>query len=228
MNKCANKKKKGRVRRLTLVYIILVVTTIVLSVYAFNVARSNLIDFVDEYTTANINSELVDGINSAVLRILSDNDSYGDYDNFVEISRDSEGNVTLINANMLMVNLLLCDLTEQTQINVNNLCKEKVYNIPFYAITGSLMLAQLGKNIEIEVKPIGHVECKLSSKFDGLSINQTRHRIYVDITARVKMILPLYVKDLYIKTSIMVAENVIVGVVPEFYMQNSDSLLRLT
>lgn len=205
----------------------LVVSVVVLSVYSFNVARNNLIDFVDEYTSANITAELVDGINNAVLKILSDNDAYQNYDNFIEISVGSDGNVSLINVNMLMVNLLLCDLTEKTQINVNNLCKEKIYNVPFYAITGSLMLAQLGKNIEIEVKPIGHVECKLSSKFDGVSVNQTRHSIFVDITARVKMILPLYVKDLYVSTKIVVAESVIVGKVPEVYLQNQDKLLTL-
>lgn len=205
----------------------LVVSVVVLSVYSFNVARNNLIDFVDEYTSANITAELVDGINNAVLKILSDNDAYQNYDNFIEISVGSDGNVSLINVNMLMVNLLLCDLTEKTQINVNNLCKEKIYNVPFYAITGSLMLAQLGKNIEIEVKPIGHVECKLSSKFDGVSVNQTRHSIFVDITARVKMILPLYVKDLYVNTKIVVAESVIVGKVPEVYLQNQDKLLTL-
>lgn len=205
----------------------LVVSVVVLSVYSFNVARSNLIDFVDEYTSANITAELVDGINNAVLKILSDNDAYQNYDNFIEISVGSDGNVSLINVNMLMVNLLLCDLTEKTQINVNNLCKEKIYNVPFYAITGSLMLAQLGKNIEIEVKPIGHVECKLSSKFDGVSVNQTRHSIFVDVTARVKMILPLYVKDLYVSTKIVVAESVIVGKVPEVYLQNQDKLLTL-
>ena len=205
----------------------LVVLVVVLSVYSFNVARNNLIDFVDEYTSANITAELVDGINNAVLKILSDNDAYQNYDNFIEISVGTDGNVSLINVNMLMVNLLLCDLTEKTQINVNNLCKEKIYNVPFYAITGSLMLAQLGKNIEIEVKPIGHVECKLSSKFDGVSVNQTRHSIFVDITARVKMILPLYVKDLYVSTKIVVAESVIVGKVPEMYLQNQDKLLTL-
>lgn len=210
-----------------MVYVVLVVSVVVLSVYSFNVARNNLIDFVDEYTSANITAELVDGINNAVLKILSDNDAYQNYDNFIEISVGSDGNVSLINVNMLMVNLLLCDLTEKTQINVNNLCKEKIYNVPFYAITGSLMLAQLGKNIEIEVKPIGHVECKLSSKFDGVSVNQTRHSIFVDVTARVKMILPLYVKDLYVSTKIVVAESVIVGKVPEVYLQNQDKLLTL-
>lgn len=210
-----------------LVYIVLVVLTVVLSVYSYNVARSNLIDFVDEYTSANVTAELVDGINEAVLKILTDNDTYRDYDNFVEITVGSDGNVSLINVNMLMVNLLTCELIEKTQINVNNLCKEKIYNVPFYAITGSLMLAQLGKNIEIEVKPIGHVECKLTSTFDGLSINQTRHRIYVDVTAKVKMILPLYVKDLYVKTKIVVAESVIVGKIPEVYLQNQDNLLGL-
>lgn len=220
-------KNKNRTKRYLLIYVVLVVSVVVLSVYSFNVARNNLIDFVDEYTSANITAELVDGINNAVLKILSDNDAYQNYDNFIEISVGSDGNVSLINVNMLMVNLLLCDLTEKTQINVNNLCKEKIYNVPFYAITGSLMLAQLGKNIEIEVKPIGHVECKLSSKFDGVSVNQTRHSIFVDITARVKMILPLYVKDLYVSTKIVVAESVIVGKVPEMYLQNQDKLLTL-
>ncbi|MGN0788328.1 MAG: sporulation protein YunB [Christensenellales bacterium] len=221
------KSKKSRTKRFVLIYIVLVVLVVVLSVYSYNVARSNLIDFVDEYTSANITAELVDGINEAVLKILSDNDAYRNYDNFVEIKIGSDGNVSLINVNMLMVNLLTCDLIEKTQINVNNLCKEKIYNVPFYAITGSLMLAQLGKNIEIEVKPIGHVECKLTSTFDGLSINQTRHRIYVDVTAKVKMILPLYVKDLYVKTKIVVAESVIVGKIPEVYLQNQDNLLGL-
>ena len=129
--------------------------------------------------------------------------------------------MTYINTNMLLANVLLCDVIEQTQKMITSLCENKVFEVPATAMTGSMLLAQFGKKIEVELMPVGNVDCDFASRFEQAGINQTKHSLYIDIKARVQMILPLYVRDVDIRTSYMVCESIIVGKVPEFYLGGS-------
>lgn len=202
---------------------------IILFIVMVCIARVNFIEFVDEYTSANIYVELINNLNIATSKTLAKNEIYQDYNNFVDIQKDNDGNVSYIHTNMLLANILLCDVIEQTQQSITSLCQNKVFQVPANAMTGSMLLAQFGKHIEVELTPIGNVDCDFASRFDQAGINQTKHSLYIDITAHVQMILPLYVRDVEIKTSFMICENIIVGKVPEFYLggNQKDNLLDL-
>ncbi len=218
-----NKRSKSNKQNVKhkLLTIFLAVTAIVLIVVMTCNARVNFINFVDEYTSANIYVELVNNLNIATSNTLEKNEIYHDYNNFIDIQKDNDGNVTYINTNMLLANVLLCDVIEQTQKMITSLCENKVFEVPATAMTGSMLLAQFGKKIEVELMPVGNVDCDFASRFEQAGINQTKHSLYIDIKARVQMILPLYVRDVDIRTSYMVCESIIVGKVPEFYLGGS-------
>ena len=64
---------------------------------------------------------------------------------------------------------------------------------------------------------IGRVDVKFKSSFENAGINQTRHRIYLDITTNIKSIIPVCTQDQNCINEIMIAETIIVGDIPQTY-----------
>ena len=67
------------------------------------------------------------------------------------------------------------------------------------------------------------------SKFVSVGINNTLHKIYLTISARVDMNLPIKKQTINVKQQILLCESVIVGKVPNVYFDNgiSDKVLNL-
>jgi len=86
----------------------------------------------------------------------------------------------------------------------------------------------LGPEIKLRVSPIGSVSSSFSSEFETAGINQTIHRIYLNINANVGVVLPLYTKKFNTTQHVLIAESIIVGSVPEVYLysDNLDTLLN--
>lgn len=61
------------------------------------------------------------------------------------------------------------------------------------------------------------METKVRSEFESAGINQTIHRIYLDVSCRVSVLTPYNVVDRVITNEVVLVENVIVGLVPSTY-----------
>ena len=64
---------------------------------------------------------------------------------------------------------------------------------------------------------MGHSATRIISEFSEAGINQTRHRIIIEITVNVEAIVPGYSTDVAVSTAITAAETIIVGRVPDAY-----------
>ena len=73
-------------------------------------------------------------------------------------------------------------------------------------------------SINIRIIPQGSVAVDFATEFESSGINQTRHRIYIIVVTDIKMIVPLVSENLRITTNIPIAETIIVGDVPEEYV----------
>ena len=71
--------------------------------------------------------------------------------------------------------------------------------------------------IKIVVLSIGNVETDLRSEFIAQGINQTLHRVYLQIKCEVKILTPFNIITLSIDNQVLLLENVIVGHVPNTY-----------
>lgn len=58
---------------------------------------------------------------------------------------------------------------------------------------------------------------KVRSEFESAGINQTIHRLYLDVTCNVNILTPYDVIEDSISNEIVLIENIIVGVVPSTY-----------
>ncbi len=78
-------------------------------------------------------------------------------------------------------------------------------------------MAGRGPNVRIRISSIGTVETELKSEFIAKGINQTLHRIYLQVKCKLEILTPFedIAKD--ITNQILLMENIIVGHIPDTY-----------
>lgn len=74
-----------------------------------------------------------------------------------------------------------------------------------------------GPNVNIKMEVIGNIETDLKSEFRAAGINQTLHRIYLEIRCNVIILTPFQTIEEPVINQVLLAEGVIVGEVPNSY-----------
>ena len=138
------------------------------------------------------------------------------YEELYTIERDETGNVTVIRANVVPVNKMISDLTENIQNEFEKMEKSKVY-IPVGSLTGSYLLMEYGPSISVKFSMLGTVETEIKSEFVAQGINQTLHRVFVNFNCEMKIATPLKNYKENVTNQVLLAEHVIVGNIPDTY-----------
>ena len=154
----------------------------------------------------------VEAINKAAYEIIS---SYGSltYADLISVKYDSEGRVSMLQAQTMRMNEIATRTALLAQRNMEALTSVGI-RIPVGAATGSRLLAGRCPAITVNMVPIGSVQSEFESAFTAAGINQTRHSVYLKVTANVRMAIPTASAVASVSTYIQIAESVIVGVVP--------------
>lgn len=87
----------------------------------------------------------------------------------------------------------------------------------FGSFSGFKLLAGKGPGIPIRISTIGNVETDLKSEFTSQGINQTMHRVYLQVVCEVSILTPYEDITQKITNQVLIAENVIVGKIPNTY-----------
>lgn len=180
--------------------------------------RSNIVPLVTEKAYYSIRGEAVTALNDAYQKTVDEMTSLG-YSDFVTVTKDSDGKISFISVDMLKVNNVMSFISTVVLEEMQSIATDGV-DVPLGAFSGILLLGDNGKDVNIEVETVGIAECNFRSDFETVGINQVRHTLYIDIVAIANVVLPLYAKDVFCESSLLLCENVIVGEVPEFYLEN--------
>ena len=138
------------------------------------------------------------------------------YEELFKIEKDTNENIQLISANVLKINQITSDIALEIQKTLNN-NKDNMVKIPLGSITGVKILAGRGPNINVKVSSVGNIKTDLKSEFEEKSINQTLHKVFLEIECEVDILTPFETINESITNQILIAENVIVGTIPEIY-----------
>lgn len=93
----------------------------------------------------------------------------------------------------------------------------KIYKLHYGSFTGVKLLAGRGPGVDIVISSIGNVETDLRSEFTDQGINQTLHRVYLQVDCEVSILTPFKDLDKKISNQVLLLENVIVGQIPNTY-----------
>lgn len=153
------------------------------------------------------------------------------YEELYTIEKDEAGNIVIIKSNVVPINNLISDLTENIQNEFNKLEKTQI-NIPLGNLFGTYFFSGVGPNIPAKVMISGTLDTEVKSEFISKGINQTLHRIYVNFDCNVKILTPIKNYSKMITNQVIIAEHVIVGNIPDTYynlegMNSSDDTLNV-
>jgi sporulation protein YunB len=159
---------------------------------------------------AEIRAKTMEIINSSILDECSKNFKY---DEVIKVDKDNTGNIVLLKADTLILNKIAADISINSQKKLKEIGDMGI-KMPFGYIFQNNILAGLGPDIKIKMRPIGNIETKYSSEFETAGINQTRHKIYVVVTTQIRVVIPMRSNVLEVKNEIPICETIIVGKTP--------------
>lgn len=138
------------------------------------------------------------------------------YDELFSIEKDANGNVSMVKANVVPINEIISDVANKIQESINKRGREDI-EIALGSFTGFKLMAGRGPSVKIVISSIGNVETDLRSEFTSQGINQTLHRVYLQVTCSVAILTPFDNIEREISNQVLLAENVIVGTIPNTY-----------
>ena len=138
------------------------------------------------------------------------------YEDLINIEKDSNGYITMVKSNVITLNEIISDVAVKIQDCFNELETQDVY-INIGSFTGIKLFAGYGPRVKFQIVPIGNIDTNFISVLSDSGINQTLHRIYLDVRCKVKILTSFESIDEEIINQVILAENVIVGTVPDTY-----------
>lgn len=205
------KRRRGRVfRNVTVFFIILACSSLAL-VINFN---NNITPVIYNLSESKIKAMTITAINNAITLVINDG---VDYSELIEIKRDGEGNISAFQARTSRINLLARQISTISMQNIERMGTNGI-SLPIGAFTGIPLFSGTGPEIRIKVLPVGAVDCSFKSEFSEAGINQTLHKLFLSLDSEMTMVLPYSEKVFKISSDILVSECILVGKVPEVYI----------
>ena len=145
------------------------------------------------------------------------------YDAICTVLRDSDGNITALQTNMARVNLLKSTVTTEVAQEFDHSLMAERFEIPLGSVLPGMMLAGYGPNIRVTVMSVGNISAEFQNEFFAAGMNQTLHRVVLTVTSELRLLLPGGIYEFTDETRMILAETVLLGQVPQSYVDLSDT-----
>ena len=136
----------------------------------------------------------------------------------VYFEKDLDGKITALKTNMSEVNRFKTDLLNIINDEILAMDSDHL-GIPLGSFILPELFAGKGPTIPIQILTIRNSEAVFSSDFSQAGINQTLQRLNMQVSIDVSVLILGKVSDFTITSQVVVAETVIVGQVPEMFLQ---------
>lgn len=189
-----------------------------------------LLIVVEDKLSPIIETQAMNKVNNLALITISDTIAkelivYQDaekYQNLMDIERDEQGKIVLMAADTMLINSLVNALTADISKSLSDLAEQDL-RIPLMAATGSKLFSSYGPDLPIRILGIATPQVTLSDKFVSAGINQIKHSIYLEVKTELQIAVPFDQSTMTISTKMLLAEGIIVGDIPETFVQFDSS-----
>ena len=139
------------------------------------------------------------------------------YERLVRLEKDGTGVITAAAVDMRNLNRLQAALSEEIIRKLTG-PGAAALSVPLGNLFSMPLLSGRGPAIPLRILSVSDCEAKLQSSFTDAGINQTLHRVYLELRVTVNLLLPGGTAAEEVTDTVLAAETVIVGRVPESYM----------
>lgn len=207
-------KKRWSKRRISF-FVLSFLFVFLLAVYYLCVASP----VIKTYSAAQTRALTEQAVNLAVSNVINRSISY---DTLIDISYNANGEIASFSANQYEINSITREIVKEAQFLMETLGEDGLpLNIGTF--TGIPFLLGRGPIINLKLVPIGAVSGTFESEFNSVGINMTRHALFLYVDVHVSIVMPIKSYDVYTTSQVLLAESIIVGKVPDVYL-NGGSL----
>lgn len=158
------------------------------------------------YVAMKINASLRQGMYSADLD-----------GTLIHVERDSEGKIKYLEPDSRLINRIVLEFMSGVN-ETYSMEDTQVVKVNLGVITGSKIISQMPFTTKIKVQPLSLTKFQYETEFETQGINQTRYCVYCTINSKIRILAPFTDKISEINRKFLLAEAVIVGDVPETYV----------
>lgn len=141
------------------------------------------------------------------------------YDRMVYFEKDLEGRITALKTNMSEVNRLKTDILDIINDEILALDTSGL-GIPIGSLVFPELLSGKGFQIPVLIHSIRNSDASFSSSFTEAGINQTLQQLTMEVIVDVTVLVLGQTNSFTVSSSVVVAETVIVGQVPDTFFQS--------
>ena len=178
--------------------------------------RSRYRDIIRELAQTQVKNTTSDLTNDAIAKQIAD--GIIQYDRIVFFEKDLEGRITALKTNMSEINRLKTDILNIINDEILALDTSDI-GIPLGSFFLPELLSGKGPVIPVNVLSIRNSDAAFSSNFVQAGINQTLHQLIMTVSVDVSILVLGQTASFTITSEVVVAETVIVGSVPNTFLQ---------
>lgn len=179
---------------------------------------NNLSQVILDMAVADAYALAVETVNLAVSEAMRGGVEYAQ---LVSVRTDESGRVTMLQADTVHMNELATSTALNAQKHLGE-AENQYVSIPLGAALGIPFLAGFGPRVTVRILPVGAVETEFATEFAAAGINQTRHRISLIVRTTVRLVIPTGAKRVEVNSHVAIAESIIVGLVPDSFVDVAD------
>lgn len=191
------------------------------SVMAFVMFRNRYCNVIQELAETQVKNTTSDLTNDAIAKQIADGTIQ--YDRIVFFEKDLNGRITALKTNMSEVNRLKTDILNIINDEILALDTSDL-GIPLGSLFLPEFLSGKGPAIPVHILSIRNSDAVFESSFTQAGINQTMHKLVMLVNVDVAILVLGQTSSFTINSEVVVAETVIVGDVPETFLQTGGEL----
>ena len=178
--------------------------------------RSKYRDVIRELAQTQVKNATSDLTNDAIAKQIALGNIA--YDRIVFFEKDLDGRITALKTNMSEVNRLKTDILNIINDEILALDTSDI-GIPLGSLFLPEFLSGRGPAIPVRILSIRNSDATFTSHFSEAGINQTLHRLNMEVSIDVAVLVLGQTGSFTMTSEVVVAETVIVGSVPQTYLQ---------
>ena len=201
--------KRRRRRRSWLALPLLVLTALVL-------AWRSLLPAIEDLAAAEATDEASDLIAEAITAQMELEDI--SYDDLIVLERDAGGRILALRTDMNQ----LGRLRNETLAIINERILdegETELGVPLGSILLPALFSGKGPRLPVRVLTVSNSDAEFHSSFQAAGINQTMHRITMEVAMNVTLLTPAGTQTLRVDSGVVVAETILIGQAPSTVIQ---------
>lgn len=138
------------------------------------------------------------------------------YGSLIVLEKNAAGEITAVTTDVAALNTLAGDIVHEVANATTD--HDIDVSIPLGSLTGSALLLSRGPHIKVRVQVLSSTFSGFNTDIVSIGINQTRHQITLQLREELTLLMPWRAIDTEVITDIPVAETIIVGQVPQSYL----------